>query len=125
MFVYAWVTQSLPQACSVVSDRSKSFEIGALLSEASRRGSRYIHDRIHIGNIIEASQTVSSFPLSTKATKHIFVAGGIGITALNATTRSLSAAGKLDTCELHLAVRSASDTPFKQHLNELSPNLNM
>ncbi|MFJ3802867.1 PDR/VanB family oxidoreductase [Streptomyces sp. NPDC090088] len=52
----------------------------AVLREAgSRGGSVYIHDELAVGDVVEATEPRSLFPLE-EAPEYLFLAGGIGIT---------------------------------------------
>lgn len=103
---------------SIVSGDGKrlgrKMEIGVSLDANSRGGSRYIHDKISEGDIIQVGHITSSVSPVGSASKHIFIAGGIGITAFLAL---MDAYHKIHwDFELHYAVRSAEDTSFKDRL---------
>lgn len=57
------------------------WRIAVLREENGRGGSRYLHDHISVGDTLRVSEPRNNFPLIA-AEKHIFVAGGIGITPL-------------------------------------------
>lgn len=56
--------------------------IGVGWVEASRGGSRYIHESLQAGDTLEVSAPKNNFPLVTDAREYVFVAGGIGITPI-------------------------------------------
>ena len=58
-----------------------SYEIAVLLDPNSRGGSRFIHQQLCIGDLVEVGGPRNNFRL-VPADHYLFVAGGIGITAL-------------------------------------------
>ena len=65
---------------SVVPSPSRGEWCVAVLREAdSRGGSAYIHDELAVGDVVEATEPRSLFPLE-EAPEYLFLAGGIGIT---------------------------------------------
>jgi MOSC domain-containing protein YiiM/ferredoxin-NADP reductase len=113
----------LTRAYSIVSGTFNSFELGVALSEASRGGSKYIHSNLQEGDVLSASKIVESFPLASNATKHVFIAGGIGITAFIPAARELAKCCMSNSYELHFAVRSYADIPFRRYLDPLGSRL--
>lgn len=69
-----------------------------------RGGSRYLHDRLTEGMVLSISHPVNLFPLAKRAAKHLFIAGGIGITPFLAMMEELSIGGA--PFALHYAARS-------------------
>ncbi|MFJ6456112.1 PDR/VanB family oxidoreductase [Paenarthrobacter sp. NPDC091669] len=68
------------------------WRIAVLRNEAGRGGSRYIHERIRIGQQVGVSEPRNHFSL-VDATSHFLVAGGIGITPLLPMVYELEARG--------------------------------
>jgi ferredoxin-NADP reductase len=58
----------------------EGYEISVLHTAQSRGGGRYLHEVVKTGTRLTISAPVNLFPLATLGKKHIFVAGGIGIT---------------------------------------------
>ncbi|KAL1867778.1 hypothetical protein Plec18167_008524 [Paecilomyces lecythidis] len=112
---------NMMRAYSVVSGAQNRFEIGVALEPNSRGGSKYLHESLKEGDILSASQIVSSFPLSREADHHVLIAGGIGITAFLAAAEQMQENGESYT--LHLAVRSEDDIPFSSRLARLGRNV--
>ncbi|KAF2870078.1 3-chlorobenzoate-3,4-dioxygenase reductase subunit [Massariosphaeria phaeospora] len=108
----------LVRAYSVVSGTSQKFELGIALDAASRGASSYLHTQTHVGDILSTANITASFPLAPDADKHIFIAGGIGITAFLAALQHLRATDQ--DFELHFAV--AGEVPFQSHIAALSPH---
>lgn len=66
--------------CGAVEDAS-SWRIAVLLEPKSRGGSRYIHDELRPGHIVQLRRLRNQFPLGESG-EYIFIAGGIGITPI-------------------------------------------
>src|SRR5438270_56625 len=56
----------------------------AVLREAEGQGSREWHERVRVGDIVEASAPRNNFSLAAGAMRHLLIAGGIGITPIMA-----------------------------------------
>jgi ferredoxin-NADP reductase len=102
---------------SVVGGNSNRFELGIALEESSRGGSKYFHETAQVGHVIQVSSTIVSIPYISSTSNHIFVAGGIGITAFLRFAEAIN--GINYSCVIHYAVRSAEDIPFKDRLDKL------
>jgi ferredoxin-NADP reductase len=103
---------------SVVDGNKNKFQLGIALDEKSRGGSRYLHDSVAVGSSIEVGSLTVGVPLIPHASHHIFVAGGIGITAFLSmfeAYKSFNISGYL-----HYAVRSLDETPYRERLERLS-----
>lgn len=94
---------------------TKRIELGIALEPNSRGGSRYLHQEIQVGDTIQVGRITTDVAIASAASNHVFVAGGIGITAFIAMMKTYTAMNW--SWELHYAVRSAEDVPFwAQHL---------
>ena len=92
----------------------KRLELGVSLDKNSRGGSRYIYEQLQVGDTLQIGRITSSVNPEASASKHIFVVGGIGITAYLA---MMVAFHRIHwDFELHYAVPSSEDTPFKGRL---------
>jgi ferredoxin-NADP reductase len=58
------------------------YQISVLRVTHSRGGSRWMHDRLSVGDILSVQTPRSTFAPASRATKHLLVAGGIGITPI-------------------------------------------
>lgn len=69
---------------SIVSrpDEPHNYQIIVRRTANSRGGSAFVHERLRVGDVIEASVPNSQFPIQSKAHKHLLIGGGIGITPL-------------------------------------------
>jgi ferredoxin-NADP reductase len=83
---------------------NRSYQISVLHTEHSRGGSRYMHEAVQPGSRLSISHPVNLFPLVQLGRKHIFIAGGIGITPFLPMMQELDARGV--PFELHYSVRS-------------------
>lgn len=80
------------------------YRIAVLRDAHSRGGSRWIHEQLQVGQLLEAERPLDSFPLQTGPGRAVLIAGGIGITPLHAMAHALSAQGR--EVELHYLARS-------------------
>lgn len=91
-----------------------SYQISVLRTEHSRGGSRYLHDFVEPGSRLRIGYPVNLFPLDRLARKHLFVAGGIGITPFLPMMGELSARG--EPFELHYSGRSSERAAYADYL---------
>jgi len=75
----------------------------------SRAGSAWMHT-LQPGDAIRISAPSNLFALDPSARRHVFIAGGIGITPFMAHLQALREQDA--TCHLHYAFRSAADAAF-------------
>lgn len=108
--------EALTRTYSVVSGDRNKLEFGIALDDHSRGASRYLHETARVGDVLQVG-TLTSMQVLTSASCHVFVVGGIGITAflqLLETLRHFNFAA-----QLHYAVRSADDIPFQARIDKL------
>jgi MOSC domain-containing protein YiiM/ferredoxin-NADP reductase len=105
----------LVRAYSVVSGNSKRFELGIALDQASRGGSKYIHEQTKVGDVLTVGRITASFPLAKDADRHIIIAGGIGITAFMTAFTYLEEAKQ----DFHLHYAVAEEVPFASRIAAL------
>jgi dimethylamine monooxygenase subunit B len=87
-----------------------SYMISVLREDAGRGGSRFMHDQIREGMIVQISQPVNLFAPTFNATRYVLIAGGIGITPFVAMMEQLSLENR--PFELHYAARSQKDAAY-------------
>lgn len=108
----------LVRSYSVVSGEGKRlgrrFELGIALEESSRGGSRYMHEKACVGDVIQVGNITTSVAPAGAASNHVFIAGGIGITAFLALAQAYYSINW--DLQLHYAVRSSDDIPFRECL---------
>jgi vanillate O-demethylase ferredoxin subunit len=85
---------------------------------ASRGGSRWIHESLRPGALLEARGPLNHFALDEAAPHSVLIAGGIGITPLLAMARRLTALGRPWT--LHYAARTRAQMAFVDELQPLA-----
>lgn len=118
----------LVRAYSIVGPSDSSsmtinhFQLGIALEPHSRGGSAYFHSHVLKGSILSVSTTFTNALVGNTAggiSHHIYVAGGVGLTAFLTSLEQLQAIHV--SCELHYAVRSTDDIPFRERLSCLNP----
>jgi ferredoxin-NADP reductase len=89
-----------------------------LREAAGRGGSRYLHENVRVGDIVEVSPPRNNFALDPGGERHLLIAGGIGIApimSMIAELRRRSAA-----FEVHYCTRSPRQTAFRSELAPLA-----
>jgi dimethylamine monooxygenase subunit B len=95
------------------------YEIAVRRMDESRGGSHFMHDVVKEGSLLDIAHPVNLFPLNKLARKHLFVAGGIGITPIMAQLVELHS-GQVPY-ELHYAVRGPEHAAFLPELQAREP----
>jgi ferredoxin-NADP reductase len=111
----------LARAYSIVDGDRNRFQLAVALDDNSRGGSRYMHEMVHVGHTLQVSAITAAVPMASAASHHIFVAGGVGITAFLALIEAYKSIHY--SVELHYAVRSAEDVPFRERLANLGDDV--
>ncbi|RDL38962.1 uncharacterized protein BP5553_03302 [Venustampulla echinocandica] len=118
-FVRVKLPNGLIRSYSIVNGTTHRIQLGVALAAtgSSRGGSEYMHSSLQEGATILCGKVTKSVPIREQASNHIFIAGGIGITAFLAQTAIYT---KINfNYVLHYAVRSASDIPFRPLIEEM------
>lgn len=102
---------------SVVGGDRNRFELAVALEADGRGGSRYMHEAVDVGHALQVGALTAGIPGRSAASNHVFVAGGIGLTAFLALLEGLAAINY--ACVLHYAVRSAEEVPYRERLDRL------
>jgi ferredoxin-NADP reductase len=113
----------LVRAYSVVAGDANRLELAIALSDTSRGGSHFIHHTLNCGDILQLGKITSSFPLSVDADHHVFIAGGIGLTAFIASAQHCERAGY--SYHLHYLVRNSKDVALGRYLDEFGSNVTL
>jgi ferredoxin-NADP reductase/FAD/FMN-containing dehydrogenase len=81
---------------SLVNDPAEThrYTIAVALGPTSRGGSRFVHSTLRRGDVVEADAPQCLFPLVNGAKRHVFLAGGIGVTPLVSMARRCQAEGR-------------------------------
>ena len=93
-----------------------AYEISVLRVEQSRGGSAFMHEKLKLGDQLIISQPINLFPYDVRGRKHIFMAGGIGITPFMAMMDQMTREGQ--NFELHYAVRDRNHGAYWRELGE-------
>lgn len=93
------------------------YRIAVRRSENARGGSRYMHEKVRLGSVLRISAPVNLFPLIRTRSKHVLIAGGVGVTPFFAHLAELRAMGV--SHELHYAVRNAEHAGFVDELRQM------
>jgi ferredoxin-NADP reductase len=96
-------------------DRS-AYEISVLRVEQSRGGSAFLHEKLKVGDTLSLSQPLNLFPFDRRGKKHLFLAGGIGITPFMAMMDQMNLENL--NFELHYAVRTRAHGAYWRELQE-------
>ncbi|MEX2374198.1 MAG: PDR/VanB family oxidoreductase [Dehalococcoidia bacterium] len=93
---------------------TKRYRIAVLAETDGRGGSLAIHGGWKKGDIVPVSIPRNNFPLDPDAPRHVFIAGGIGITPFVPMMDAVVAEG--GEFRLHYATRTPRETPFRNVL---------
>ena len=101
---------------SLANPPSESFRyvLGIAREEAGQGGSRYVHDTLRVGNVIQIRPPRNHFPLHDGAGSAVLIAGGIGITPMLSMAADLQAHSR--PWRLTYAVKSARHAAFEAEL---------
>lgn len=94
------------------------YQVAVGLDRASRGGSEYVHMFLRPGQRLTLGGPRNHFPL-VAAPHYVFVAGGIGVTAVISMVRAVAAGG--GTPEVHYAGRNPTAMAFAAELMEMAP----
>jgi vanillate O-demethylase ferredoxin subunit len=101
--------------CNEPADNTR-YVIAVKREADGRGGSRALHDEVGIGEIIGVSLPRGGLEQGVNIVRHVFVAGGIGVTPFLSMARHLARTGQADFT-LHLIVRE--EVPLASHLASL------
>ncbi|ORY68665.1 MOSC domain-containing protein [Pseudomassariella vexata] len=107
----------LVRSYSIARGNKNRFELGIALETNSRGGSEYFHKTAEEGHILPVGHITTDVEPAGLASNHIFIVGGIGITAF-LTMLELYQRIHYNTI-LHYAVRSATEIPFPSRITNL------
>ncbi|KAK2019380.1 MOSC domain-containing protein [Colletotrichum eremochloae] len=113
----------LIRSYSVVSGNRDRFELGVALDAQSRGGSRYLHESMAVGDVLQVGRITTDVQVASASSNHVFIIGGIGITAFLALAEAYNKVHY--NFEMHYAVRSADDVPFRPRLEALGRSVRL
>lgn len=99
------------------ADERNRYVVGVLNDRASRGGSRFIHEQLRVGTVLEIGAPRNNFRLDEHAEHTVLVAGGIGITPLYCMLQRLVERGR--SVELLYCSRTRSDAAFVEPVEAL------
>ena len=91
------------------------------VKRAEGKGSQFLHDHLHAGDVVEVSAPRGSFALTEGAAQVVFVSAGIGATPVLSMLHRLAAAGTGSTREIWwiYGARNGSAHPFAAEVRGL------
>jgi vanillate O-demethylase ferredoxin subunit len=101
--------------CNEPADNTR-YVIAVKREAGGRGGSRALHDDIRVGDVIGVSLPRGGLDPGAGIARHVFIAGGIGVTPFLSMARHLQRTGQADVT-LHLIVRE--EVPLAAHLAPL------
>jgi len=88
--------------------------------KAQGPASRYLHEQVNVGDVLEVRLPMGSFTLDHESSRPLVLIGaGVGITPLIAMLRAQLAQGRGRRIYLFHGARSLADLPFQQELDTL------
>ncbi|MET0498367.1 MAG: PDR/VanB family oxidoreductase [Steroidobacteraceae bacterium] len=114
------IGEDLIRQYSLCNDPSEQhrYVIAALRDTNGRGGSVALHDKFREGDFINVSEPRNHFPLAVEATRHLLLAGGIGVTPMISMAEHL--ARRDVDFELHYCTRTAARTAFAERIRQSS-----
>lgn len=102
--------------CGPFSDKH-SYLVGILKEDPGTGGSKFIHENIRAGDLLEISEPKNMFKLNSNAERHLLIGGGIGIAPI----LSMSYALEQQEAEytLHYCSRSPEKTAFQKEIADV------
>ena len=88
----------------------KSYVVGIKKDRASRGGSKYIHEQLHVGEVLKIGGPRNNFPLNETAAHSVLIAGGIGITPIWCMAQRLIA--KVAPWTMYYSCRERAEAAF-------------
>jgi vanillate O-demethylase ferredoxin subunit len=98
-------------------DERHRYVVAINKDQASRGGSKLVHETLRVGDTLPISPPRNNFALAEEAPLSVFVAGGIGITPLWCMIQRLEALGR--PWHLHYGTRTRLAAAFLERLNAL------
>ena len=95
----------------------RAYAIAVRLEQAGRGGSRFMHERVSVGDTLTIEAPKNEFLLRELDSRAVMIAGGIGITPITSMAAQRKAEGR--QVRLHYAGRSRSVMAFVGELEQL------
>ncbi|MFT3777271.1 MAG: PDR/VanB family oxidoreductase [Ottowia sp.] len=103
--------------CNPSSDTGR-YVVGVLNDKKSRGGSRYVHQQLRVGQVIDISAPRNNFELHEGAPKSVLVSGGIGVTPIFCMLQRLAALGR--PVEVVYCARTRKEAAFIERIEALA-----
>jgi len=103
--------------CNPSSDRNR-YVVGVLHDKKSRGGSRYVHQQLRVGQVIDICAPRNNFALHEDAPKSVLVSGGIGVTPIFCMLQRLTTLGR--PVEVVYCARNRKEAAFIEAIEALS-----
>jgi len=97
---------------------AQRYVIAVLNDRNSRGGSRYVHEQLRVGQVIEISAARNHFRLNETAEHSVLLAGGIGITPIYAMLQRLLDLGS--SVELIYCARNRDEAAYIENIKTLT-----
>ena len=101
----------------------EGYLVGIKRDVASKGGSRYIHDNLRVGQVLDIEGLKNNFPLHAGDAPAVLVAGGIGVTPIWCMAQHLAAEGR--AFELYYAARTREEAAFLKEMRPLGGKLHL
>ena len=98
----------------------KRWVLGVLREVNGRGGSRAMHDKIRVSDIVQIGRPRNAFELHEQDGHSILLGGGIGITPIKAMAHALATKGR--SFELHYCAKSPKHAAFLEELKAITPS---
>ncbi|SPB13933.1 ferredoxin [Caballeronia novacaledonica] len=95
----------------------RAYLIGIKRDRMSRGGSRFMHEQLRVGQMLDIGGPRNNFPLCETASHTVLIAGGIGITPIWCMAQRLMRLNR--SFELHYACRERREAAFLDTLTAL------
>ena len=105
------------------SSEQQRYVIGVLKDANSRGGSRFIHEKLNVGQTLSISEPRNLFALDSHLKRAVLCAGGIGITPILAMAKELKRQNKPFT--LLYFVKNRQALAFEQDLQALGESVHL
>ena len=99
----------------------EGYLVGVKRDAASKGGSRYIHDNLRVGQILDIDGPKNNFPLHAGDAPAVLIAGGIGVTPIWCMAQRLKAQGR--AFAVHYAARTRDEAAFLGEMAVLGTSL--
>lgn len=101
--------------CGPVSEKN-NYLVGVLNEYPGTGGSKFVHENLRVGELLEISEPKNLFKLNSSAERHLLIGGGIGITPILSMSHTLER--QKAEYRLHYCSKSLENTAFHKEIVE-------